>query len=175
MLNRIDKLVIYRTNKYIEKRKISEKEKQKQKRLFKEVMNIKDKYKRYSKMHDYICDYLDKVFYHDNACEFHNNICAHRKYMIEHGIKKDVYEDGCCYGYKEGKVCNKLKNGRCTIRNVACKLFTCPYLKITRGVRYSLDNIYLSKYLLNRRQKLYLTHTYFVEKDIILEGLMKRV
>ncbi|MBR4262356.1 MAG: hypothetical protein IKQ35_03220 [Bacilli bacterium] len=175
MLNRIDKLVIYRTNKYIEKRKISEKEKQKQKKLFKEVMNIKDKYKRYSKMHDYICDYLDKVFYHDNACEFHNNICAHRKYMIEHGIKKDVYEDGCCYGYKEGKVCNKLKNGRCTIRNVACKLFTCPYLKITRGVRYSLDNIYLSKYLLNRRQKLYLTHTYFVEKDIILDGLMKRV
>ena len=137
-------------------------------------MNIKDKRKRYSKMHDYICDYLDKVFYSDNACEFTNNICAHRRYMIEKGIKKDVYENGCCYGYKEGKSCDYLKNGRCSIRNVACKLFTCPYLKINRGIRYSLNKIYLSKYILNRRQKFYLTHTFFVEKEIILDGLIKR-
>ena len=175
MLNKIDKLVIYRTNKYIDRETIPKKEKDKHKKIFKEIMSIKDIKKRYSKMHDYICDYLDKVFYEDNACEFHNNICAHRRYMIEKGIKKDHYEDGCCYGYKEGKVCDYLKSGRCTIRNVACKLFTCPYLKITRGVRYSLDSIYLSKYLLNRRQKLYLAHTHFVPKEVVLEGLMKRV
>lgn len=153
---------------------INEDEKETRIKIVKEILKEKDTKQRYSKLYDMICDYLDHEFICKNVCGFNNGICSKRQYMIDRGIKKDSYENGCCHGYKEKKTCEHLKNGRCSIKNIACKIFTCPFLKL-KGINYSINKIYFARYFFNFRQKFYMQNTYFVDKDIILEGILKRM
>jgi len=127
----------------------------------------------YSLLYDYICDYLDKYFYVDNICEFKCNTCIKKRLLAKKNNTKP-YENGCCYGVIKKKLCSYLgKDGRCTIRNVACKLYTCNYLK-EKGYHFKLKNIYLSKYTLSPIQKHYLTHKFFEPKEKVLKGLLRR-
>ena len=168
-----DKIIYIRTKRFINKQKISEKKKKEVLKNFEKIINEKNIEKRYLLAHNFICDYLDDEFYGKNLCGFKNNICSRRQDMIDKGIIRDTYENGCCHGYKEGRDCEKLKDGRCTTRNIACKLFVCPYLR-KKGVHFSLNKIPYARYLFNKRQKLYIITNHFIDQEIIVKGLVKR-
>lgn len=170
----LDNLRLKLSIRYINKnKKISDKEKKEQIKNIKKLIDEKDYEKRMSMLHDMTCDYLDEIFVKQNACGFKNNICVRRRDMMERGIKKPSYEDGCCHGYKEGKNCHYLGEHGCNIRNVACKLYTCPYLK-KRGIKYSINKIYCTRYMLNWSQKVYLMSTFFIPKNEVLPGLIRK-
>lgn len=169
---RKDSKIYFKTWKYLEKKKDSEIDKKLE--VVKKVLDITDKEKRYSYLYDLICDYLDNEFKSKNICDFNCGICKRRKNMIDRNIKKQLYENGCCYSYKSGKVCKYLVPGKgCSIKNIACKIFTCFYLR-KQGYRYRLNDIYLARYFFNRRQKFYIKNTFFEDKDTIMEGILRR-
>ena len=153
---------------------ITNSEKKKRIKKIEEVVSEKNLKKRYSKLYDMICDYLDKEFQDKNICGFKDNLCSRRRDMIEKGIIKDTYINGCCHGYKENADCEHLGKKGCTIKNIACKMFVCPYLR-KKGVHYSFKDIYFVKYFFNTRQKFYMKHTFFVDKSVVLEGILERM
>jgi len=161
-------------NKINNDKNITQEEKDKRIKIVKNILREKNIEKRYSKLYDMICDYLDNEFINKNVCGFKNNLCSRRQYMIDRGIKKDTYLNGCCHSYREGKDCEHLKNGRCSIKNIACKIFTCPYLRL-KGKNYSINKIYFARYFFNSRQKFYMENTYFVDKDVVLKGILERM
>jgi len=139
-----------------------------------EILAVEDKKERYSYLYDLICDYLDNEFQTKNICGFHDGLCKRRCDMIEKNIKKDTYLNGCCHSYRHNRTCEHLdKEKGCQIKNIGCKTFTCHFLK-KQGFHYSLDKIYLAKYFFNARQKFYIENTFFVDKDVIMDGILKR-
>ena len=91
------------------------------------VDNIKEKY---SIIYDEICDYLNKDFIQNGYCDFKNNKCiAQRK----HKLYPPNRNNGCCS--IQIKKCPNLKDGNCTVECVACKLFSCKFLK-KRGIGF---------------------------------------
>lgn len=169
----VENQIIYdKTRKYLEKKhddEIADKMK-----VIDNVLSISSKEERYSYLYDLICDYLDNEFRSINICGFNCGICKKRQNMINRDIKKETYDNGCCYGYKSGKNCEYLIPGvGCSIKNIACKLYTCFYLR-KRGYRYKLKDIYLARYFFNHRQRFYIENTYFVDKDIVMKGILKR-
>ena len=167
-----DKLIFDKTKKYLEKTNDSEIEEKI--KIINEVLDIKDKEKRYSYLYDLICDYLDNEFRTKDICGFNCGLCKRRRNMIERNIKKDTYENGCCYGYLNKEACQHLIPGKgCSVKNIACKTFTCFYLR-KQGYRYKLNDIYLARYFFNPRQKFYMENTFFVDKEEIMKGIMKR-
>lgn len=169
---RKDNQIYLKTKKYLEK--INDSEIDKKMKVVDKVLDITNKEKRYSYLYDLICDYLDNEFRTKNICGFDCGICKRRKDMIDRNIKKKTYENGCCYGYKNSKPCEHLIPGKgCSIKNIACKTFTCFYLR-KQGYRFKLNNLYLAKYFFNYRQKFYIENTYFVDKNVIMKGILKR-
>lgn len=167
-----DRKIFIKTKSYLEK--INDQEIDKKMKIINKVLKIKDIEKRYSYLYDLICDYLDNEFKSKNICGFDCGLCKRRKDMIKNNVKKDTYLNGCCYGYKEKKVCKYLIPGKgCSIKNIACKTYTCFYLR-KQGYRYRLKDIYLAKYFFNLRQKFYIENAYFKDKDIVMEGILKR-
>lgn len=165
-----DKQIYRKTRNYLEK--INDEEIDDKMKIIESVLNISDIKERYSYLYDLICEYLDNEFINKNVCGFNCGICRRRQEMIDKNIKKDTYLDGCCHGYKKGD-CEYLIPGKgCSIKNIACKTYTCFYLR-KRGYRYKLNNIYLSRYFFNYRQKNYIENTFFVEKDVVMEGILK--
>ena len=169
-----DKKILSKSIKMINSQNIAESEKEKRIEEVNEVLKERDIEKRYSLIYDKICDYLDDEFRSNNVCGFKDNLCSKRRNMIAKGIKKDTYENGCCHGYRDGKDCQHLKNGRCQIKNIACKLFTCPYLR-KRGKKFSINKIYFARYFYNARQKFYMENTFFVDKDVVMKGILERM
>ncbi len=157
-----------------EDKTIDEREKKRRIKTVKSLLDEGDVEKRYSKLYDMICDYLDEEFRSKNICDFKGSLCVRRRNMIAKGIKKDTYENGCCHGYKEKHDCEHLCDGHCSIKNIACKIFTCPFLK-KKGIHYSLNQIYFAKYFLNYRQKFYAENTFFVDKSVVLKGILERM
>ncbi|MBE6147212.1 MAG: hypothetical protein E7168_02630 [Firmicutes bacterium] len=171
MRSKTDQRIYNKTKCYLEK--IGDKEIQEKLKIIDSILEYTDKSERYGYLYDLICDYLDQEFRGKNICGFSNNLCRRRCDMMERNITKDTYLNGCCHSYKTGKDCEHLTNQGCGIKNIACKTYTCFYLK-KRGYRYNLDNIYLSRYFFNRRQKLYIETTHFVDKPIIMQGILER-
>ena len=172
---RNDKRILRKSINSIKKnKKLSENDKEKQIKTVEKLIKEKDIKTRYSLLYDEICNYLDYDFVIKNVCGFKDNLCSRRQSMIEKNIKKDTYLNGCCHSYKEGKDCEHLKNGRCSIKNIACKLYTCPYLR-KKGKNYSINKISFAKHFFNLRQKFYIQNTYFVDKDVVLKGILKRM
>lgn len=170
-----DKRILKKSvNRICKDQSLSKKEKEKRIKVIEKILDEKDIKKRYSKLYDMICDYLDEDFIDRNVCGFKDNLCSRRRSMIEKNVKKDTYLNGCCHSYKEGKDCHHLKNGRCSIKNIACKLYTCPYLRL-QGKNYSINKIYFARYFFNFRQKFYIENTYFVDKDVVLKGILERM
>ena len=171
MRSKKDQKIYDKTKRYLEKK--GDKDISKKMKVIDSVLEHKDKKERYSYLYDLICDYLDQEFRSKNICGFSNNLCRRRCDMMERNIKKDTYLNGCCHSYSEGKDCEHLTSNGCGIKNIACKTYTCFYLR-KRGYRYTLDNIYLSRYFFNRRQKFYIENTHFVDKSVIMKGILER-
>lgn len=171
-MNLRDKIILKKTIKFIEKEDISKKDKKNRINKMKEILEIKNRNLKYSILYDELCDYLDNKCQEYNLCKFKDGICEKRRCVCKKNVP--IYPNGCCYSTTRGKNCKYLTDKGCSIRNVGCKLFICSYIRKTRKVKFSLNEIYLSKYTLNLRQKVYLSTTFFVTKEELLKGLLKR-
>ena len=167
-----DKRIYLKTKKFLENRNIPNIDEKL--KIIESVLEIKDKKERVSYLYDLICDYLDNEFTEKNICDFNCGVCKRRKAMIKQKISKKTYQNGCCYSYLQNSNCQYLDSEKgCQIKNIACKLFTCDYLK-KQGYRYKIDDIYFARYFFNIRQKFYIKNTFFVPKDVVLKGILER-
>ena len=130
--------------------------------------NIKNIEKRYRYIYDVVCDYLDNEFKEKNICQFNNNRCV----GVEKGFHCNESIYGCCYGRTRG-ICKYLKNGKCSIKSISCKLFVCRYLKKNYKIKYDNNNIPLLKYFFNWKQKRIIEDSLFIDKEIIINKLLK--
>ena len=129
--------------------------------------NIKDINKRYSYIYDRVCEYLDNEFNSKNICDFKDNICL----SVRNNGHCSESKNGCCYGTNRG-LCKNFKDGKCTIKSISCKLFTCRYLKKNK-IRYKVNDIPILKHFFNLKQKFILDTSIFKDKDEIIELLIK--
>ena len=172
MRSKKDQKLYDKTKRYLEK--IGDKEIDQKMKVIDSVFEKTDKEERYSYLYDLICDYLDNEFREKDICGFCHDLCKRRRDMMERNVKKDPYINGCCHSYSKNADCPHLKKGGgCDIKNIGCKTFTCFYLR-KQGIRYTLNKIYLARYFFNTRQKFYMENTFFVDKPIIMEGILKR-
>lgn len=170
--SRKDQKIYEKTRKYLQK--MNDPEIDEKMEVISQALAKEEGEERYSYLYDQICEYLDREFREKNICGFHNNLCKRRCDMKSRKVKKDTYENGCCHSYLHGRDCEHLKPPfGCQIKNIGCKTFTCYFLR-KQGYRYTLDKIYLSRYFFNRRQKFYIENTFFVDKPIIMIGILKR-
>ena len=170
-MNRKDKKIYEKTKEYLEKR--NEEDIDKKMKTVEKVLKIEDYEKRIECLYDLICDYLDDKFKNNCICDFKNNICASRRDLMTKK-KKDTYINGCCHSYMRNKDCVNLgKDGRCKTRNIGCKLFTCSYLK-KKGYKFKLNEIYLARYFLNFRQKYYIECAFYIPREEVIKGILKR-
>ena len=130
--------------------------------------NIKNIEKRYNYIYDIVCDYLDNEFQEKNICQFRNNKCI----GVTDGYHCKESVNGCCYGRKRG-LCKNFNKGKCSIKSISCKLFTCRYLKKNK-IKYHSDNIPLLKYFFNKRQKTIIEDSIFIDKEQIINMLLKK-
>lgn len=131
------------------------------------ALNIKDIKSRYSYIYDVVCDYLDNEFSNKNICDFIGNKCI----SVRCGGHCSDSINGCCSGTKRG-LCKNFIDGKCTIKSISCKLFTCRYLR-EQGIKYSVNSFPLLKYFFNIRQKLILDQSIFKDKDYVIALLLK--
>ena len=130
--------------------------------------NIKNIEKRYNYIYDTVCDYLDNEFQEKNICQFKNNKCV----GVTDGYHCKESINGCCYGRKRG-LCKNFINGKCNIKSISCKLFTCRYLKKNK-IKYNSDNIPILKYFFNKRQKTIIEDSIFIDKEEIINKLLNK-
>ena len=104
------------------------------------AINIKEKSKRYSFIYDTVCDYIDKKYLECNYCDFKDDVCV---FFRNH--PKIMHKDGCCYSDARGGLCENLKNHRCQIKSISCKLYSCEYLR-NKKVYFKIKDIPLLKY-----------------------------
>ena len=130
------------------------------------ILNESDLKTKYSKIIDYISDYLinERKIY--EICDFKNNQC------IANRLHKSVNKcDGCCYNIHEGK-CHFLKDKKCSINCISCKLFICRYLEKQYG-KINLNKILPLKKIFNRKQREIIKRSFFKDKEEIINLLVK--
>ena len=132
------------------------------------AINIKDKSKRYSFIYDTVCDYIDKKYLECNYCDFKDDVCV---FFRNH--PKIMHKDGCCYSDARGGLCENLKNHRCQIKSISCKLYSCEYLR-NKKVYFKIKDIPLLKYFFNLKQKYILKYRFFKPKSYVMYKLMEK-
>lgn len=138
-----------------------------------EALLQEDIYKEYEVVYDYICDELDKKFADNSICQFKDNRCiANRKYYDREKIM------GCCYSFKynglyfsDVKLCEHQKEQQCDIKCMACKLFTCEYLR-KRGIRFTLNKMPVALAFFSKKQRELLRTTFFVDKEVVINKIV---
>ncbi len=145
-----------------------------------EYLNVsleKSQEKKYKYIYDKICDELDENFRKNNYCDFKDNRCiAQRKNKTCHA------DMGCCYTFEYSKfdglprdtgVCNYFDYGRktCSQKCIACKMFTCRYLR-KNGVKFEPENYKLLDIFLNKSQKDIIKKEFFKTEEEIIEKLI---
>lgn len=131
------------------------------------AINIKDIKKRYSFIYDTVCDYIDNKYLTCNYCEFKDNVC-----VFFRNNPNITHENGCCYSDARGGLCNHLKNNKCEIKSISCKLYSCEYLR-KRKVNFRMKNIPLIKYFFNLKQKYFIKYSFFKPKSYVIYKLIE--
>lgn len=112
-----------------------------------------------------ICNFIDNKYEKCNYCDFKDNMC-----VFFRNNEKIAHIDGCCYSDKRGGACKYLKNHRCTIKAISCKLYSCEYLR-KRKVNFKMKDIPLIKYFFNLRQKYFIKYSFFKPKEYVMDKL----
>lgn len=143
-----------------------------------QALCIAEKKARYEYIYDTMCEFLDKQFTKCNFCDFKNDKCiANRMHRI--GFESM----GCCHSFeyanafsfkllKNIKICDYLKDRKCTTQNISCKLFTCGYLK-SKKIEFNTHKILLLDCFLNKKQHDIVTLNFFRSREEILQKLME--
>ena len=125
---------------------------------------------RYEIIYDKACKYLDSEF-EKGLCEFENDKCG--------AAVKFLY--GCCKQYKNKLfaqllpwnklvICEYLKNKKCSVQCISCKLYTCRYLQ-KKGIRFRAKDIEILKEF-NIIQRYIIDKSLFVPKEKIMKRLI---
>lgn len=132
----------------------------------------KTKKERYYYIYDTICEYLDNCFYGKNVCDFVNNKC---------GEKRNTSSTwGCCRHYKsklfgpltKWVLCEHLgKDGRCKIKSIGCKLYTCDYLH-SKGIKFKIKDILLLDAFFNPIQKYIIKFSVYTPEEKVIKKLL---
>ncbi len=131
-----------------------------------EVLKEKNIEGRYKKIYDIVYEYLMRDFISNNYCDFKNDRCIAQRNKQKYPKQK---KDGCCFNGITR--CVKLKkNGECSVRCMACRIFSCPYLT-KMGVGYWAYEIPLFQAFLTGRQKSYMVARFFKTEETILKKL----
>ena len=139
-----------------------------QEKAFIKAYNEKDHKKRYNYIYEYMCNYINKKIC--KLCDFKDNKC------IANRMKLSVHsENGCCHFRKESP-CKLLKDKKCTIKCISCKLFMCEYIE-KRILKYKSlpKNYLLLNFFFNKKQQQILQHNYRKDKKEIIEKLLELV
>lgn len=129
------------------------------------AINIKNIKERYEYIYDIICKDLDKKI-NANYCEFKNDIC------IRDRLKLNNHKNGCCECKGRGK-CKYLIDSTCTMKScMACKLFTCHYLR-KKGIKHNINDYILSNFF-DSKEKYILENSFWTPKEIVIERLLKK-
>lgn len=140
-----------------------------------EAVLQQDLYKEYEVIYDYLCEELDKKFADNSICQFKDNRCVvNRKHYNKDKIM------GCCYSFNynglyfsDVKLCEHQKNQKCNVKCLGCKLFTCDYLR-KRGIRFTLNKMPVALAFFSKNQREILRTTFFVEKEKVIEKVIKK-
>ncbi len=138
--------------------------------------NINDKKKLYEYIYDVCCDYLDNEFTKNHYCDFSNNTC-----IANRENKTCNKDNGCCYtikyqGYLDFEntgLCKYQKSGKCQIKSITCKLYTCAFYK-KQGIRFKPNDIFLIKYFFTNKQKLILLYNFYKDKSEMINKLLEK-
>lgn len=131
------------------------------------AINIKNIKERYNFIYDKVCEYIDKEYLTYNYCDFKNDVCI---YFRKEG--KLDHKDGCCYSKDREGTCTHLKNHRCKIKAISCKLYSCPYLR-ENNINFKINDFPLIKYFFNIKQKYYLKYSFFKPKSYVIYKLIE--
>ena len=131
------------------------------------ILNIEDTKSKYEAILDYISNYLIKNKKIYDMCDFKDNKCIANR--LNKSIEK---EDGCCYIFKKGK-CDKLKNKKCSIDCITCKLFICDYLEKKYG-KINLNDIFPVNKVFNKKQQYIIKSSFFKDKKEIINILLNK-
>ena len=129
----------------------------------------------YNNVYDIACDYLDNQFQGKNLCDFCDNKCGYKK-------ETDI-EVGCCMHFAKHKqfggmfgeklvACENLgADGKCTIKCMGCKLFTCSYLE-KKGIRFKTTEIFAIDSIFNWVQKIFLKAIVYTPKEKMIDIML---
>lgn len=143
------------------------------------AINICNQSERNEFIYDLICKEMDKKFLKCNYCDFKGDICRASR------AKCTVHEKmGCCYSFdyapfwdfrltKNVRLCEYLREGKCTTKNISCKVFTCNYLK-RQGIVNDTHKMLLLECFFNKKQHDVIQLNFFRAKEDILEKLKER-
>ncbi len=141
-----------------------------------QALLLANKRLQYEFIYDVVCKQLDEQFALNNYCDFKCDKCiASRANRTFHKTM------GCCYsfdysiwkGANNVQLCKYLSNNKCTINCMACKLFTCKFLK-EKGIRYKTNDIPLLTCFFNKKQREILSANFFVDKPKIIDKLLEK-
>lgn len=134
------------------------------------MAQIKGKRSRIEYIYDKSCEYLDNECRRLNYCDFKNDVCIAKRNPCR-GKEKKM---GCCYhvklfSFKESKMCEYLsKDGSCSAKCFACKLFTCDAIK----EKYRIRDITYADCFFNLLQKLVIRVSILTPRDKIISRLL---
>ena len=115
---------------------------------------------------------------HQSQSDLHEDHFKVMDRTIEASKPDMIVLNGDIFTYADKHVVKKVfkyfddKNKRCSIKCIGCKFFTCDYLR-KKGINYKVNSIPYIKYFFNIRQKLICKYSFFTEKDIIINKLLK--
>lgn len=134
-----------------------------------EILEEKDIEKQYNMIIDYLSNYLINNIKIYEMCDFKDNKC------IANRLNKSVAKiNGCCYIFRKGLCPNlDLKNKKCTIDCISCKLLICSYLEKKYG-KIKLEKIFPLKKVFNRRQIEIVKRSFFKDKKEIITLLLNK-
>lgn len=132
--------------------------------------------RQYEYIYDTVCQQLDKKFQENNYCEFKDNSCIANR----NGYTKDC-KMGCCYSFEcvgmlniiNRKQCIHLQNKHCDTTCIACKLYTCKYLR-EKGIYFDCNKILIIDCFLNKKQKEIIQKNFFKTREQILDKLLEK-
>lgn len=133
------------------------------------ILNATTKKEKYSLIYDYACDYLDNEFRGKNLCGFKDDMC-----ICNRNKPKEKQVGSCCVKTTTKEVCKHFDNVNkcCKIKCIGCKLYVCIPLH-KANIKFPVRKIPYLKYFLSFRGKCIVKSNVFVDKDYVVNKLMK--
>ena len=131
------------------------------------LKTIPDKERMYSKLYDYVYDYLQQDFIGNNYCDFIDNKCIAQRHIRMYPWH---LKDGCCY--REFTKCKYFNKESCKVRCMACRLFSCPYLS-KMNITYYGREILLFNAFLSKMQIKHMIYDFYKTKDEVIKGILR--